>query len=86
LGRHRGAQEDIAGAQREQLFDAVVLDVVHLGLARRTGFQEHVLGSDAAAVPGTTPFRKSRRPLLVISKSCFMSSSRCKIRDVWDGR
>ena len=45
--RHRRLDEAVAGAQRHDLLDAVVLDVVDGGAGGAAGADQHVLGADA---------------------------------------
>src|SRR5687768_13198492 len=50
LGRNAGAHQHAAGAKRQDLLDAVVLDVVDFRLDGRTGLDAHILGPDAEGV------------------------------------
>ena len=57
-------QHLVADPERQDLLDAVVLDVVHLGLDRRAGLEPDVLGPDAedeAPAPGARPARAERQ-------------------------
>ena len=46
-GRHRGAHHRVADAQRQDLFDAMVLDVVDVRLDRRAALEVDILGPNA---------------------------------------
>ena len=62
LRRHGGAQHRVADAQRQDLLDAVVLDVVHPGLDRRAGFEVDVLRADAEGQRAAVGIAAGRAP------------------------